>query len=146
MTNCIEWGLWWGLGFLWRKCSRLICPTPIQRNLRVTEKSGPLRFRYRLGSFCKDSVYTSQRTQFSSIRRGTGTDFLPSTYLFPLTVSFHQCSILIFISMLPLPEGQIGDAKELYRRQRTFENGEHWLDKYTQTCIKRNLCVTAIFI
>jgi hypothetical protein len=30
--------------------------------------------------------------------------------LFPLSVLFHLCSILISFYMLPLPEGQIGDA------------------------------------
>jgi hypothetical protein len=29
---------------------------------------------------------------------------------FPLPISFHQCSILIFIYMLLLPEGQTGEV------------------------------------
>jgi hypothetical protein len=33
-------------------------------------------------------------------------------FVFPLSTSFHQCSILIFIYMLLLPEGQAGEAWE----------------------------------
>jgi hypothetical protein len=38
--------------------------------------------------------------------------FLSEYFSFPLSVSFHHCSILIFIYILLLPEGQMGEAWE----------------------------------
>jgi hypothetical protein len=40
----------------------------------------------------------------------TGTGSSPSTLGFPLSASFHQCSILIVIYVLLLQEGQMGEA------------------------------------
>jgi hypothetical protein len=45
-----------------------------------------------------------------------------SAFLFPLSVPFHQCSTLIFIYMLLLPEEQVGQAWELSKKQRCFGN------------------------
>ena len=42
-------------------------------------------------------------------KSGTGTDFCPRT-LVSLPVSFHQCSILVFIYMLRLPEEEKGES------------------------------------
>jgi len=39
--------------------------------------------------------------------------------LFSQSVSFHQCSILIFIYMLLLPEGQTGEAWESSKKQQS---------------------------
>ena len=47
--------------------------------------------------------------------------FLPAI-LFPLPVPFHQCSTLIFIYMLLLPEGQKCQAWELSKKQLCFGN------------------------
>jgi hypothetical protein len=49
--------------------------------------------------------------------------FLPALQ-FPLSVSFHQCSILIFIYMSPLPEGHIGEVWEPSKKQCSFIS--HW--------------------
>jgi hypothetical protein len=43
---------------------------------------------------------------------------------FPLSVLFHQCSTLIFIYMLPLPEGHIGEVWEPSKKQCSFRS--HW--------------------
>ena len=37
-----------------------------------------------------------------------GTGFSPTG--FPLSVSFHQCSTIVFVYMLLLPEGQTGEV------------------------------------
>jgi hypothetical protein len=51
-------------------------------------------------------------------------------FSFPLPISFHQCSVLIFIYMLLLPEGQTGEAWEPFEKQSSFsEIGEHWIEK-----------------
>jgi len=39
---------------------------------------------------------------------------------FVLSVSFHHCSIPIFVYMLLLPEGQMGEAWEPWRKQWSF--------------------------
>ena len=41
---------------------------------------------------------------------------------FPLSVSFHQHSILIFIYLLLLPEGQAVETCEAFRKQCSFLN------------------------
>ena len=51
---------------------------------------------------------------------GNGTGFFPSTSDFLLSASFHQCTILAFIYMLFLPEGQTGDAWETSKKQVEF--------------------------
>jgi hypothetical protein len=43
-------------------------------------------------------------------------------HLFPMSVSFHQCSILNFIYTFLLPEGQMGEAWEPSKKQYTFGN------------------------
>jgi hypothetical protein len=43
-----------------------------------------------------------------------------SVLLFPLSVSFHQCSILIFIYMLLLLEGQTGEAWKPSKKRCSF--------------------------
>jgi hypothetical protein len=35
---------------------------------------------------------------------------------FPLSISFHQCSILIFVSLLFSSKGQVGEAWELSKQ------------------------------
>jgi len=57
--------------------------------------------------------------EICSAQSGTGTGLSPS---FPLSVSFHQCSILIFIYMLPLPKGQTGEAWEPSEMQKSVGN------------------------
>jgi len=49
--------------------------------------------------------------------------FLPALQ-FPLSVSFHHCSILFFIGMLLLPQGQMDEAWELSKKQSSFRNPE----------------------
>jgi hypothetical protein len=58
---------------------------------------------------------------------GTGTVFSPSTSFFPLSVLFLECSILIFIYTLLLPEGQTGEAWEASKKQCSFER---WIEKF----------------
>jgi hypothetical protein len=53
---------------------------------------------------------------------GTGTGFFPVYIGFPLSVSYHQCSVLIFIYALLLPEGQTYEAWEPSRKRRCFGN------------------------
>lgn len=52
-----------------------------------------------------------------------GQCFSPSTSVFPLSVSFHRCSMIIFIRMFLLPEGQTGEAWELFKSSAVSENG-----------------------
>jgi hypothetical protein len=47
---------------------------------------------------------------------------LSQYFCFPLSVSFHQCSILIFIYMLLLAERQTGEACELSKKLFPFQN------------------------
>jgi hypothetical protein len=49
---------------------------------------------------------------------------------FLVAVLFHQCSILIFIYMLLLPEGQMGEIWEPDKNVTVPEIGEHWVGKY----------------
>jgi hypothetical protein len=51
-----------------------------------------------------------------------GGTFFSEYFGFRLSVSFHQCSILIFIYMLPLPEGQTGETWEPYKNQCSIGN------------------------
>jgi hypothetical protein len=44
------------------------------------------------------------------------------TFGFPLSVPFHQCSIVIFIYTLLLPEGQTSEAWEPAKKQCTSGN------------------------
>jgi hypothetical protein len=53
----------------------------------------------------------------------TGTDFSPHDFNFPLSVSYRQFSILIFIYMFLLPEGQTSKAWESSKKQCSFGNG-----------------------
>jgi hypothetical protein len=48
--------------------------------------------------------------------------FLSQYFSFPLPVSFHQCSILIFMYTLLLPEGQTGEVWETSKKQCSFGN------------------------
>jgi hypothetical protein len=48
--------------------------------------------------------------------------FISWYFGFPLSVSFHQCSTLIFTYMLPLPEGQTAEAWEPSKKQCWFWN------------------------
>ena len=50
--------------------------------------------------------------------------FPPEYFSFSLSVSFHQCSIFIFIYMLLLPDGQAGEAWEPSKKQCSFRNWE----------------------
>jgi hypothetical protein len=55
--------------------------------------------------------------------------FLP-VLQFPLSVSFHHCSILIFIYRLLQPEGQTGAAWEHSERKSLSGIGERWIEDY----------------
>ena len=55
---------------------------------------------------------------------------------FPLSVSFHQSSELIFIYMLILPEEQTGEAWEPYKSNGLSEIGEHWAEEILSFCLK----------
>jgi hypothetical protein len=46
--------------------------------------------------------------------------FLSQYFSFPLSVSFHQCSTLILMCILALPEGQTGEAWELPNKAILF--------------------------
>ena len=46
----------------------------------------------------------------------------------PLSVSFYQCSILIFLYMLFLPEGQRAKPRNLPKCNSLSEIGEHWIE------------------
>jgi len=62
-------------------------------------------------------VETQVRSQASQCEigggpSGAGTGFSPEYSSFPLSVSFHRCSVLILVYMLLLPEKQMGEAWE----------------------------------
>jgi hypothetical protein len=53
--------------------------------------------------------------------------FFLRVFLFPLLVSLHQCSILIFIYMLFLPKGKIRPGN-FPKSSAVSEIGEQWLE------------------
>jgi hypothetical protein len=55
-------------------------------------------------------------------RSGTGTGFNSEYFDLPLTVSFHQCSMLIFIYTLSLSRGQRGEVWDPSKEQCSFGN------------------------
>ena len=63
-----------------------------------------------------------QPGQFNDLRRTKWRwdKFSPSASVFSLPTSFHQCSILIFIYTLLLPERQTGKTWDLSRKQSSF--------------------------
>ena len=46
--------------------------------------------------------------------------FFPEYFGFPLSLSFHQRPTLIFVYMLLLPDGQMGEAWEPYKKATLF--------------------------
>ena len=62
------------------------------------------------------------------------TVFFPSISFFSLSLSFHQCCILIFVYMLLLPEGQMVEAWEPSIKQWCFGIGEQCIEKW---CISK---------
>jgi hypothetical protein len=46
--------------------------------------------------------------------------FLTQYFSIPLSLSFHKCSILVFLYTLLLPEGQTGEAWEPAKKQSCF--------------------------
>jgi hypothetical protein len=50
--------------------------------------------------------------------------------LFSLSVSFHQCFILIFIYTLLLTGGQTGEAWEPSKNKDLSKIEQHWIEKY----------------
>lgn len=54
---------------------------------------------------------SSSRVRFAVAKLAMGQSF-SEYFRFLLSVSFHQCFLLIFIYTLPLPERQMGEAKE----------------------------------
>jgi hypothetical protein len=60
---------------------------------------------------------------------------------FLLSVSFHYCSTLIFISMLPFPEGQVGKAWEPSKHNAVSDTWVHFNEKYFHFRLKKeNIC------
>jgi hypothetical protein len=57
--------------------------------------------------------------------------FLSQYFTFPLSVSFHQCSIFILIYMLLLLKKQTGEAKpvKLPKSSALSVIGKHWIVK-----------------
>jgi hypothetical protein len=62
--------------------------------------------------------------------------FFSKYFGFPVSLSFHQCCILIFIYTLLLPEGKMGEAWVTSKKSAVSEIGEHWLEKYFQLVSK----------
>ena len=68
---------------------------------------------------------------------GTGTHFSPSTSCFPLSVSFHQRSILIVIYMILSREGRTGEVWESSYSNGFPEIGECWTETYSRPDVYR---------
>jgi hypothetical protein len=49
-------------------------------------------------------------------------------FCFPLSVSFHQCSMLIFIYMLLFQMGKREKPENLPKSNVLHETGEHWIE------------------
>ena len=54
--------------------------------------------------------------------------FFSVYFHFPLSLPFHQRSVLIFICMLLLPEEQTGEAWEPSKENPLSENGARWIE------------------
>jgi hypothetical protein len=70
-------------------------------------------FEYNAGNFSLQKV------------RSVGFDY----FGFPLSASFHQCSMLIFIYMLLLHEGRLGEVWEPLNSNDISKIVEHWIEK-----------------
>jgi hypothetical protein len=55
-------------------------------------------------------------------------------FRFPLLVSFHHCSILVFVCVLLLPEEPTGETCDPSKNSALSETGEHWIGKYCHCC------------
>jgi len=55
---------------------------------------------------------------------GLGQVFSSKYFGFPMSVSFHQCSLLVFIYTLLLSEGQTGEAWEPSKKLNSSEIGK----------------------
>ena len=94
------------------------------------------------------SRYSPRRSGFDSrlvhvkflVRRVTIEQSFLHDFCFPLSVSFHQCSILILvIYMLLLAEGQAGEAWEASSKSMLFPvSGSTWLRMLSRCVVKRN--------
>jgi hypothetical protein len=90
----------------------------------------PNSYIYHLRCIMFLSQYFSFPCQYHSTNAPYSFIHLPQTLYnvslpvlqFPLSVSFHQCSSLIFIYMLLLPEGQRGEAWEPSTSNRKLES------------------------
>jgi hypothetical protein len=59
-----------------------------------------------------------------------GTEFLP-VFCFSLSLSFHQCSILIFNYTLLVPEGEKDKGWEPSKKETlSSEIGKHWIEDH----------------
>jgi len=62
----------------------------------------------------------------------TGTGVCPTTSLLPSILSFHRCSILTFICVLILPDGQAGKTFE-YSKKQCFRKSGSIREQFTFT-------------
>jgi len=63
--------------------------------------------------------------------------FLSDYFGFPLPLSFHQCSVLIYT--LVLPEAQRGETRNFPTSSALSEIGEHWIEEYVKISLKRTV-------
>ena len=68
------------------------------------------------------AVTTSHSTQ----RSGFDPSSVPDYFGFPLSISLHLCSLLIFIQTMPFPEGNFPKSSVL------SATGKHWIEQHSQ--------------
>jgi hypothetical protein len=106
----------------WRSASAIYC-----ENITHTGKNGRIRStaRIRLHSLSMSHQFKEQRTITSLIIASgwlnlSRARFCSKHFGFHVSVSFHQCSILIFILLLLLSEGQAGPSAETFIQSNSF--------------------------
>jgi len=87
-----------------------------------------LRFSLRYCSLMRCQKPRKVHFGFVVDKGGSGAGCLPSIHFFPMSLSLHQCCVLIFVFMLELSEGRAGEAsKPSDLRENRIENYFHVL-------------------
>jgi len=79
-------------------------------------------------------------------RSGNGTAFFfPQFFISPLSVPFQHCSVLIFIHMPVLPEGQAGETWKPYKSMLFGNQSTAYKSTPYSQCGPRAVCIYSLF-